>query len=121
MGNRPNLLVRTINGENTSNGIVGDICLHNDQSIQNPICECMSGGEGIFDVLEGRVTGVTEVLRNTFTGEARQRSDDTTVVIYKSPIKVHKPKEGLHVLDLLRLGPVLYGLYPLQGYSKSRG
>ena len=28
-----------------------------------------SGGEGVFEVLEGGVTGVTEVLENTFAGE----------------------------------------------------
>ena len=43
------------------------------------------------------------------------------VVIYESLIKVHKPKEGLYILDLSRLGPVLYGLHLLQRHSKSRG
>ena len=30
VGNRPNLLIRTTNGENASDGIVRGICLHND-------------------------------------------------------------------------------------------
>ena len=75
--------------------------------------ENRSGGEGVFEVLEGRATGVTEVLENTFVGEMGQRSDNTRVVIYETSVKFHKAKEGLHVLDLLRLWPVLYGLHLL--------
>ena len=83
--------------------------------------EYRSGGEGVFEVLEGGVTGVTEVPENTFVGETGQRSDDARVVIYETPVKFHKAKEGLHVLDLLRLGPVLYGLHLLWRHSKSGG
>ena len=121
VGNRPDLLVRTMNEENASNGIVGGVCSYDDWSVHNPMGEDRSGGEGIFEVLEGRATGVTEILGNTFAGEAGQRSDNTGVIIYESPIKVCKSKEGLHVLDLLRLRPILYGLHLLQGHSKSGG
>ena len=69
VGDRPNLLVRTMNGENASDGIVRGICLYNDQSVWNPMGEDRSGGEGIFEVLEGGATGVTEVPGNTFVGE----------------------------------------------------
>ena len=83
--------------------------------------EDRSRGEGIFEVLEGGATGVTEVPGNTFADEAGQRSDDTRVIIYKLPVEICKAKEGLHVLDHLRLRPVLYGLYLLWRHSKSRG
>ena len=73
--------------------------------------EDRSRGEGVFEVLEGGMTGVTKVLRNTFAGEVGQRSDNTRVIIYKMPVEICKTEEGLHVLDLLRLGPVLYGLH----------
>ena len=53
------------------------------------------------------MTRVTEVLGNTFVNEMGQRSDDTRVVMYKSLVKVCKHKEGLNILDLLRLRPVL--------------
>ena len=82
--------------------------------------EDRSGGEGIFEVLEGRVTGVTEVPGNTFVGEMGQRSDDTRVIIYKTPVEICKAEEGLHILDLPRLRPVLYGLHLLWRHSKSR-
>ena len=62
--------LRTMNGEKASNGIVRGICFYDDWSIQNPMGEDRSGGEGAFEVLEGRVTGVTEVSKNTFVGEA---------------------------------------------------
>ena len=110
-----------MNGENASDNIVGGICLYDDRSAQNQMGEDRSGGEDIFEVLEGRVTGVTEVPRNTFVGEVGQRSDNARVVIYESPVKFRKAKEGLHVLDLLRLGLVLYGLHLLWGYGKSGG
>ena len=82
---------------------------------------CGYDSEGVFEVLEGGVTGVTEVPENTFVGETGQRSDDTGVVIYKSSVEIYKAKEGLHILDLPRLGPVLYGLHLLWRHSKSRG
>ena len=93
VGDRSDLLVRTTNGENASNGIVGGVCLYDDRSVWNPMGEDRSGGEGIFEVLEGGATGVTEVPGNTFAGEACQRSDDTRVIIYKMPVKVCKAKE----------------------------
>ena len=39
VGNRPGLLIRTMNGENTSNGIVGSACLYSDWSVwcQSPL------------------------------------------------------------------------------------
>ena len=83
--------------------------------------EDRSGGEGVFEVLEDGATGVTEVPGNTFVGEAGQRSDDTGVVIYETPVKICKAKEGLHILDLPRLGLVLYRLHLLWGHSKSIG
>ena len=121
VGDRPDLLVRITNGENASNGIVRGICLYDDWSVWNPMGQDRSGGEGIFEVLEGRVTGVTEVPRNTFAGEVGQRSDNIRVIIYKSPVEICKAKEGLHVLDLLKLRPVLYGLHLLQRHSKFGG
>ena len=113
VGNRPDLLIRTMNGENTSNGIVRSACLYNDWSVWNPMGEDRSRGEGVFEVLKGGATGVTEVPENTFAGEVGQRSDDTKVVIYEIPVKICEAKEGLHVLDLLRLRLVLYGLHLL--------
>ena len=121
VGDRPDLLVRTTNGENASDSIVGGVCLYDDRSVQNPMGEDRSGGEGVFEVLEGRATGVTEVPGNTFTSEVGQRSDNTRVIIYKTPIKVCKAEEGLYVLDLLRLRPVLYELHFLRRHSKSGG
>ena len=121
VGNRPDLLVRTMNEENASDGIVRGVCLYDDWSIWNSMSEDRSRGEGIFEVLEGGATGVTEVPENTFVGEAGQRSENTGVVIYKTPVEICKVKEGLHVLDLLRLRPVLYGLHFLWRHSKSRG
>ena len=118
---RPNLLIKATNGENAGNGIVRVVCLHNDQSVWNQMGEDRSGGEGVFEVLEGRVTEVTEVSENTLAGEAGQRSDDTIVVIYELPIEVCKPKEGLYILDLPRFRPVLYGLHLLQRHNKSGG
>ena len=83
--------------------------------------EDRSRGEGVSEVLEGGATGVTEVPGKTFVGEVSQRSDNTGVVIYKMPVEICKAEEGLHVLDLLRLRPVLYGLHLLQRHSKSGG
>ena len=52
--------------------------------------EDRSGGEGIFEVLEGGATRVTEVSGNTFVDEVGQRSDNTRVVIYELPANPRK-------------------------------
>ena len=75
--------------------------------------EDRSGGEGAFEVLEGRVTGVTEVPGNIFVGEVGQRSNNTRIVIHETPVKIRKAEEGLHALDLPRLGLVLCGVSAL--------
>ena len=46
---RPDLLVKTTNGDNASDDIAGGVCLHDDQSVWNPMSEDRSGGEGILD------------------------------------------------------------------------
>ena len=48
VSDRPNLLIRRMNGENVSDDIVRGICLHNNQSIQNPVGEDRSRDEGVF-------------------------------------------------------------------------
>ena len=121
VGHRSDLLIRTMNRENASDGIVRGICLYDDWSIWNLMGEDRSRDEGIFEVLEGGMTGVTEVPGNTFVDEAGQRSDNTRVVIYKMPIEICKTEEGLHVLDFPRFRPVLYGLHLHWRHSKSRG
>ena len=69
VGNRPDLLIRTTNGENASNSIVGGVYLHNDQSVWNQMGEDRSRSKGVFEVPEGRAIEATEVLGNTFVGE----------------------------------------------------
>ena len=72
---RSSLLVRTTNGENASNGIVGGICLYDDQSVWNSMGEDRSGGEEIFKVLEDGATEVTEVSGNTFASEVHRSKE----------------------------------------------
>ena len=70
VGDRSDLLVRTMNGENASDGIVRGICLYNDRSVRNPMGEDGSRGEGFSEFLKDGATGVMEVPRNTFASKA---------------------------------------------------
>ena len=56
----PNLVVGTMERENASNDIIRGIGFYYHQSIQRPMSEDQSGGEGILELVKGRMTGVNE-------------------------------------------------------------
>ena len=83
--------------------------------------EDRSGGKGILELVKGGVTDIAEIPGDTLTGELGQRSDNVGVVIYEPTIEVSKSQEGLNILNLLRLRPVLYGLHLDQRHSQASG
>ena len=50
--------------------------------------EDQSRGEGVLELVKGRMTGVTEAPGCTLVGEASQRSDNIGVVIYKPSVEI---------------------------------
>ena len=80
-----------------------------------------SGDEGVLEFAKGGATGVAKIPGGTFTGEPSQRSDNVGVVVYEPTIEVSKSQEGLNVLNLPRLGPVLYGLHLDRRHSQAGG
>ena len=83
--------------------------------------ENRSRGEGVLEFVKGGATGIAEIPGGTFTGEPSQRSDNVRVVVYELTIEVSKSQEGLNVLNLLRLGQVLYGLHLDRRHSQAGG
>ena len=80
-----------------------------------------SGGEGVLEFAKGGATGVAEIPGGIFTGEPSQRSDNVGVVVYEPMIEVSKSQAGLNVLNLPRLGTVLYGLHLDWRHSQAGG
>ena len=83
--------------------------------------EDRSRDEGILELAKGGATGIAKIPGGTLMGEPGQRSDNVGVVVYEPMIEVSKFQEGLNVLNLLRLGPVLYGLHLDWRHSQARG
>ena len=90
VSHQPDLVIRTMERENTSNGIIRDVSFYYYWSVQRPMSEDWSGGEGegVLELVKGGMTGVTEALGCTLVGEASQRSDNIRVVVYEPLVEI---------------------------------
>ena len=118
---RPDLIVRTTEREYAGNGIIRGVGFYDHRKVWRQMSENGSGGEGVLEFAKGGATGVAEIPGGTFTGEPSQRSNNVGVVVYELTIEVSKSQEGLNVLNLPRLGPVMYGLHLGRRHSQARG
>jgi hypothetical protein len=83
------------------------------------VCQNQSGSEGILQALEGGVTVIGEDPRNSLSGESGQRDHIVGVLMDKMLIEVHESEEGLDVLHLTGLRPVLDGFNLFWRHHKS--
>ena len=121
IGDRPDLIVRTTEREYAGHGIIRGVGFYDHRKVRRPMSENRSRGEGVLEFVKGGATGIAEIPGGTFTGEPSQRSDNVRVVVYELTIEVSKSQEGLNVLNLLRLGQVLYGLHLDRRHSQAGG
>ena len=71
--------------------------------------------------MEGRTTLISEVPRNTLTGETREWNSDSWVTIDETMIEVGETKEGLNVLDFTWFWSILDNLNFVLGHSQAVG
>ncbi|KIK76969.1 hypothetical protein PAXRUDRAFT_168248, partial [Paxillus rubicundulus Ve08.2h10] len=93
--NRMEFLVRTMDREDSRDGIVRSIGLNGDRTVQNPMSKDRGHGEGFLE------------------------NDDIRVIEYKSAIKIGKPEEGLNVLHFVGFRPILNCLDFFRGHCQS--
>jgi hypothetical protein len=79
------------------------------------------GGESILEHAEIRATGFAEAPRSTLASESSQRSDYVEIIINEAMVEICETEKGLNVLDFMRLGPVLYGLYLIWRHGETGG
>jgi len=72
--------------------------------------EDWSGGECIFEEVEGVAGFLVEVEGGTFVSKAGEWNNDVGVVVNESTVEVSEAQEGLDVFHLPQLGPVVDGL-----------
>jgi len=99
-----------LNGQDGGKGVVRSVGFDDDGSVGNPMSEDRSGGECIFEKVEGVVGFLVEVEGGTFVSKAGERNNDVRVVVNESTVEVGEAQEGLDVFHLPRLGPVADGL-----------
>src|SRR6266581_9320175 len=104
------LIIFTMNGDDARDRIVGSVHFNYDWGIGYPVSEDGGGGEGFLEQVESGVAVVSERPWYTLPGEAGQRNHDVGVLIDESPVEICESKEGLNVLDLTGLRPVLDSL-----------
>jgi hypothetical protein len=78
-------------------------------------------GESILECAECRVTGFADAPWSTLANKSSQRSDYVGIIIDKATVEICETKEGLNVLDFMRLRPVLYSLHFIQRHGKTGG
>src|SRR6267154_1077571 len=103
---RAELIIRTLDRENTSDGIIGGISLNDNGHIRHPVRKHRSSGEGGLESGESSPTIVGEVPRGIFASKTSEGNHDVGVVINEPPIEIGEAQEGLNVLHLARLRPV---------------
>ncbi|KIO02894.1 hypothetical protein M404DRAFT_146779, partial [Pisolithus tinctorius Marx 270] len=113
--------IRAGEQQNTSNGIVGGISFNCKWSVRNPMSEDRSRAEGILQAEEGRVALLRKVPRSTLSHEVSEWNDNVRVVINESSVEVCEAKEGLDVLHLLQLRPVMDCLNFLGRHGETGG
>ncbi|KIO12105.1 hypothetical protein M404DRAFT_92629, partial [Pisolithus tinctorius Marx 270] len=77
--------------------------------------------EGILQAEEGRATLLRKVPRSAISCEASEQNNDVRVVINELSIEICKAEEGLDVLHLLQLRPVMDCLNFLSGHGETGG
>src|SRR5882757_8906315 len=70
------LIIRTLDRENTSDGIVGGISLNDNGHIRHPVRKHRSSGEGGFESGESLPTIISEVPRGIFASEMSEGNHD---------------------------------------------
>src|SRR6266581_1663221 len=104
------LVIFTMDGDDARDHIVGSVHFNYDWGIRYPVGKDGGGGEGFLEQIESGAAVVSERPWYTLPGEAGQRNHDVRVLINESPVEVCESKEGLDVLDLTGLRPVLDSL-----------
>ena len=108
-------------GENGCKSIVGGVSLNNERSLGVPVNKDRSGGECLLECLEGGPTFISEEEHSTFVGEAGKRDSDVGVAMNEVSVEISTPKEGLDVLNLLGLRPILDGLNFARNHGEAIG
>src|SRR6266581_9662459 len=108
--NGVDLVIFTMDGDDAGDRIVGSVRFNYDWGVGYPVSEDGGGGEGFLEQIESGVAVISERPWYTLPGEVGQRNHDVGVLINESPVEVCESKEGLNVLDLMGLRPVLDSL-----------
>src|SRR6266581_7388850 len=104
------LVIFTADGDDAGDRIVGSVRFNDDWGVGYPVGKDGGGGEGFLEQIESGVAVVSERPWYTLPGEVGQWNHNVRVLIDESPVEVCESKEGLNVLDLTGLRPVLDSL-----------
>ena len=78
------------------------------------------GGEGFLEEVEGRAALMIENPGDTLSDEVYEGHNYLGVLMDETLIEVGETEEGLHVLSLARLRPILNSFDLLRGHLQSR-
>ncbi|KIM68373.1 hypothetical protein SCLCIDRAFT_105601, partial [Scleroderma citrinum Foug A] len=97
-GDWPNLVIRTGDGQDTSDHIVRSVGFNSDRGARLIVSKDGSSCEGLLQLTEGASTVIGKVPRGIFLSKL--------IIEYETTVEVHKAEEGLDVLHLAWFGPI---------------
>src|SRR3977135_4551481 len=95
-------------GKDRGEGIVQGVGLDDELCFRDPVSKDRSGSEGGLERLKGRTALIVEKPRSTLPGEPGKRNDNSGIVGNKPSIEVSESKEGLYILNLPCISPVMH-------------
>ena len=109
------------NGKDCCEGVVRGISFNDNWSIWDPVSEYQGRGKCLLQYVEGFVGLFGKLERNPFSSETSEGYDGVGVVENEAAVEIGEAEEGLDILYLLWLRPVLDNLNLCLVHGESLG
>ena len=108
-------------GKDCHEGVVQGVSFDDNWLIQDPVSEYQGRGKCLLQYVEGFVGLFSELERNSFSSETSEGYDSVEVVENEVAVEIGEAKEGLDILYLPWLRPVLDNLNLCLVHGESLG
>ena len=107
--------------QDSTEGIVRGIGLHDQGLVGNPMRQNRGRGESLLEILEGLSALLGKSPRDTFPGKPSEGNGYVRIIVNETSVEIGEAKEGLNIFDLPRFRPIPNRLDFLFGHRESLG
>ena len=113
------LAILGVRGEDSCKSIIRSVSFHYKGCIGNPMPENQGGHKGRLECFECLLAFRSKIPGGALLGESCEGNCDIRVAMNEPTIEIDETKEGLYIMNFLRLGPVLDCLDLLSAHLES--